>query len=474
MALFDVTVLGAGLAGCEAAWQLASRGLRVRLVEMKPLERTPAQQGDQLAELVCSNSLRSQNPLNAVGLLKEEMQRLGSFILDLAQAHRVPAGDALAVDRVRFGAAVTEAIEGHPNIEREVAVARTLPPATMPTIVATGPLTHADLAQAIATLTGAGSTTASGLYFYDAIAPIVDGETIDRSIAFAASRYGKGNGDDYLNCPLDRAQYATFIAELLAAETLPLHAFEEAKYFQGCQPAEVIAATGLDALRYGAMKPVGLTDPRTGRWPHAAVQLRQEDVHGNAYNLVGFQTKLKHAEQRRVLRLLPGLEAVQFFRYGTVHRNTYLDAPDLLDDAMALHAAPHLHFAGQITGVEGYVESAAHGLMTALLLAHHLRGQALAPPPRTCALGALWGHVRGSTRVAKRPHEPSNVHWGMFPPAPAEVRRSAAKPWRLARARQDLSDWAASFALPLAAVPMAVLVETPSVAAAGSLHAAAT
>jgi methylenetetrahydrofolate--tRNA-(uracil-5-)-methyltransferase len=441
-----VTILGAGLAGSEAAWQLAEAGVRVRLIDMKPERRTPAQVSDSCAELVCSNSLRSYNVQNAVGLIKEEMRRLGSLIIRTAITHRVPAGDALAVDRVAFSAAVTEALDGHPNITRTSAVAERLPDAQEgPCLVATGPLTASELAADIARATGA-----ERLYFYDALAPIVSRDSLNERVVFAASRYGKGDGADYLNCPMNAEEYDRFLDALLAAECMPLHAFEEPKYFQGCLPVEVIAKSGRDALRYGPMKPVGLDDPRTGRWPHAVVQLRREDVGGQAFNLVGFQTKLKHPEQKRILRLIPGLETVEILRYGAIHRNTYLDSPALLDARMRLTRAPHLRFAGQITGVEGYVESAAHGLITALLLASDLAERPMAPPPPECALGALFDHVRGVHRLPGRPHEPQNVNWSMFPPPPAGVRKHAAKAYRVGRAQEAFEGWAAAHGLALA------------------------
>ena len=385
-----VTVIGGGLAGCEAAWQLAEAGERVRIVEMKPGKRTAAQRGDGLAELVCSNSLRSANPANAVGLLKDEMRRLGSLVMAVAAATRVPAGDALAVDRERFSQEITRRIAEHPGITRIDQEATALP-AAGDVIVATGPLTADALAADIQRLAGS-----ERLFFYDALAPIVAAETIARETVFAASRYDKGDGSDYLNCPLDAPQYDAFIAALLAAETMALHPFESPRYFEGCLPVEVVAARGAESLRYGCMKPVGLTDPRTGRWPHAVVQLRREDAAGQAYNLVGFQTKMTHPEQRRVLRMIPGLEGATFLRLGAVHRNTYLDSPTLLDGQMRLRAAPHLRFAGQITGVEGYVESSAHGLITARLLAAARQGRPLAPPPPETALGCLLNHVTGA------------------------------------------------------------------------------
>ncbi len=440
-----VTVVGGGLAGSEAAWQLGRRGIPVRLVEMKPTKRSPAHQSDHLAELVCSNSLRSTHLHNAVGLLKEEMRRLDSLIIRAALAARVPAGDALAVDRVAFAAAITQALEALPQLRRETRVVEALPPGDDgPVIIATGPLTDHALACDIVAKSGS-----ERLYFYDALAPIVLGPSLNRDQLFAASRYGKGDGDDYLNAPLTEPEYHAFIDALLGAECMPLHPFEEPRYFQACLPAEVVAAQGRDALRFGAMKPVGLTDPRTGRWPHAVLQLRQEDRHGQAYNLVGFQTKLKHADQRRVFALLPGLKNVEFLRLGAIHRNTYLDAPLLLDERMRLTALPHVRFAGQITGVEGYVESAAHGLLTALFLASELAGAPIAEPPPTCVLGALYAHVRGSHRLPGRPYEPQNVHWGMFPPTGAARSKEDAKANRVRRAVSALEQWAAGAKLSL-------------------------
>lgn len=446
MAQAEVVVVGGGLAGSEAAWQLAHRGIRVRLLEMKPQRRTPAQVSDWLGELVCSNSLRSNNVMNAVGLLKEEMRRLGSLVIQAAQSSRVPAGDALAVDRQAFATFITEHIEQHPNIERRAEVVTELPQQT-PTIVATGPLTADELASSIARITGQ-----ERLYFYDALAPIVSGESLNRDIIYAASRYGKGDGDDYLNIPLDREAYATFVDALLNAESMPSHSFEQAKYFEGCMPMEVVAARGRDALRYGCMKPVGLPDPRTGREPYAVVQLRKEDAAGQAYNLVGFQTKLKYPEQKRILRALPGLEDAEFLRLGAIHRNTYLDSPNLLDGRMRLRAQTNVRFAGQITGVEGYVESAAHGLVNALLLSSELLKQhasPMPPPPAETALGALWRHVTGEVRLAGRPHEPANVNWSMFPPLPG-VKKWARKATRVKHAGAALEQWAAAGQLALA------------------------
>lgn len=444
----EVTVIGAGLAGCEAAWRLAQNGVHVRLVEMKPTRRTAAQTSDFFAELVCSNSLRSRNIQNAVGLLKEEMRRLGSLIVHTALAHAVPAGDALAVNRETFGHAITQALRTHPRIHVSTEEALTLPEDPKhPVIVATGPLTGSDLAASIASV-----TSAERLYFYDAIAPIISGDSIDMSVAFAASRYDKGEGADYLNCPLDAAQYAAFIEALKSGACMPLHAFEEPKYFQGCLPVEVIAARGDDALRFGPMKPVGLTDPRTGRWPHAVVQLRREDKNGQAYNLVGFQTKLKYPDQKRIFRMIPGLQDAEFLRLGAIHRNTYLDSPALLDARMRLVARPHIRFAGQITGVEGYVESAAHGLLVAHLLLGDLGRVAPTTPPPACAMGALLEHVKGTHRIPGRPHEPQNINWSMFPPPPAGMRKNMVKDHRVERAQGAMDAWLVDEQVPAAVV----------------------
>ena len=434
-----VTVLGAGLAGSEAAYTLAQCGLQVTLLEMKPQQRTPAARSNFCAELVCSNSLRSSNLQNAVGLLKEEMRRLGSLVLHTALQHRVPAGDALAVDREQFGQAMEAALNQHPRIERRCATVERLPERDAgPVVVATGPLTADALAQDLAARCGK-----EKLYFYDALAPIVSGDSIDRSVVFAASRYDKGEGADYLNCPFTEEQYTLFLDALLAAQSMPCHSFEDAKFFQGCMPVEEVAKSGRDALRFGAMKPVGLTCPKTQRRPYSVLQLRKEDAGGQAYNLVGFQTKLKYPEQLRVFRLIPGLQEANFVRLGAIHRNTYLDSPALLDAGMRLRSQPNLYIAGQLTGVEGYVESAAHGLCVALQVAADLGVQPFEVPPATCALGALWRHVLGETRLKGRPHEPSNINWSLFPPADAGVRKNETKAHRLGRAQTAFEAWAA-------------------------------
>ncbi len=384
-----VTVVGGGLAGCEAAFVLASAGVEVELIEMKPERRSPVQHLDGLAELVCSNSLRSDNPHNAIGLLHEELRRLGSLVLACADEARVPAGDALAVDRERFSALVTERVEGHPRIRRVHAEVQDLPEPPGLSVIATGPLTADPLAEALSRVAG------GRLAFYDAIAPIVADETVDRAVAFASSRYGKG-GDDYLNLPLDEGQYRAFVEALLAAEKVAPHGPEVPRYFEGCLPIEVMAERGLDVLRFGPMKPVGLVDPRTGRRPHAVVQLRREDVAGTAWNLVGFQTRLTWPEQRRVLRTyLPGLGSAEFERMGQVHRNTFVDAPRVLSSDQSMRERPHLFLAGQVTGVEGYVESTASGRLAARAVLDRLAGRPFRAPPAGTALGALHRHVTG-------------------------------------------------------------------------------
>ena len=407
-----VTVVGAGLAGSECAWQLAARGVAVRLIEQKPTRRTPAQQHDFFAELVCSNSFRGAALVNAVGLLKEEMRRAGSLVMRLGAETQVPAGGAFAVDRVRFGAAVTAALHAHPRIDvvaREVrSLAELEPSSAAPVILATGPLTGDELAADLERVVGQGR-----LAYYDAIAPVVTAESVDWSVAFKASRYGKGGDDAYGNCPMDEARYDAFLEAVLAAEKVAPKDFEEPRYFEGCLPLEVMAERGRLTLAYGPLKPVGLTDPRTGERPFAVVQLRQEDAAGTAFNLVGFQSRMKWPEQKRVLRLIPGLENVEIQRYGSVHRNTFVRSPEVLDDRLALRAHPGVYLAGQVSGVEGYVESAALGLVLGATLGTELvRGQPVAPPPPETALGALRGHLR----TPREDFQPSNVVWSMFPP----------------------------------------------------------
>jgi methylenetetrahydrofolate--tRNA-(uracil-5-)-methyltransferase len=430
-----VTVVGGGLAGCEAAILLAKRGHPVRLVEMKPHRRTPAQTSDRLCELVCSNSLRSDNPSNAIGLLHEELRRCGSPVLQAADQARVPAGDALAVDRAAFSDLVEGTIAAHPLIERVSAEVTELPRDGL-TVVATGPLTAPALAAELATITG------ERLYFYDAIAPIVAHESIDHAIAFAQSRYDKGGGDDYLNLPFTRPEYERFVAELVAGAKVAPHEFEEARYFEGCLPIEVMAERGVDVLAYGPMKPVGLTDPRTGRRPHAVVQLRREDRAGTSWNLVGFQTRLTWPEQRRIFRsCVPGLANAEFLRMGQVHRNTYVDSPRVLAADFSVRARPDVFLAGQITGVEGYVESAACGHLVACAVDARINGGDFVPPPPGTSLGALYGHVTGTVHPDDYEYQPTNVTWGLFPPLDGHVKKHDRRAKMLERARHLLGTW---------------------------------
>jgi methylenetetrahydrofolate--tRNA-(uracil-5-)-methyltransferase len=453
----SIHIIGGGLAGSEAAWQAAREGAGVVLHEMRPVRATAAHVTDSLAELVCSNSFRSDDAENnAVGLLHEEMRRAGSLILRAADAHRLPAGGALAVDRHGFAAAVQQALLAEPSIELRREEVSGLPPAEWQSvIIATGPLTSPALAAAIRAESGA-----DALAFFDAIAPIVHRETIDMEKAWFQSRYGKGDGADYINCPLDKAQYESFVAALLAAEKTEFHDWEkETPYFEGCLPIEVMAARGIDTLRYGPMKPVGLRDPRTGRGTYAVVQLRQDNALGTLYNIVGFQTKLKHGEQKRIFRMIPGLEHAEFARLGGLHRNTFINSPKLLDQTLRLHVMPRLRFAGQITGVEGYVESAAIGLIAGRMAAAERLGREPSVPPLTTAIGALLNHITGghieTIDAGQRSFQPMNVNFGLFPPI-AEPRfdgdgkrlrgpeRGFARKRALsARAARDLEAWLA-------------------------------
>ncbi|MCA9531194.1 MAG: methylenetetrahydrofolate--tRNA-(uracil(54)-C(5))-methyltransferase (FADH(2)-oxidizing) TrmFO [Myxococcales bacterium] len=442
MADVRVLVVGGGLAGSECAWQLAERGVAVELVEQKPLTRTPAQQSDGLAELVCSNSFRGDALANAVGLLKEELRRAGSLVMAAGERCRVPAGGAFAVDREAFSAEVTARIDAHPRIVRraEVVEAVPTPEPGRPVVLATGPLTGDALAMDLARLVGA-----EHLAYYDAIAPVVTAESIDWSVAFRASRYDKGSdrGEDgaYVNCPLDKDTYEAFVRAVVDAEKVEPREFEQPRYFEGCLPIEVMAARGERTLAFGCMKPVGLVDPRTGRRPYAVVQLRQEDQAGTAYNLVGFQTRMTWPEQRRIFRMIPGLGQAEFERLGTVHRNTFVDSPHALAPDLSLRAAPGVYLAGQVAGVEGYVESAACGLLVGLALAREACGEPPAPPPETTAFGALLTHLR-------RPSDdfqPSNIVWSLFPPLAQSGGRRLGKRERRAqmadRALHDLDDW---------------------------------
>ena len=416
-----ITVVGAGLAGSEAAWQIAERGVRVALYDMKPERLSPAHASEDFAELVCSNSLRANTLGNAVGLLKEEMRRLGSLVIRVADETAVPAGKALAVDRVRFARGVTEAIEGHPLIEiRRERVTKI--PDGRPVVLATGPLTDAELAADLGAALGE-----EYLYFYDAISPTIYADSIDESIVFRASRYDAGEeGDgDYLNVPLSREEYEAFVAALLEAETVPLHAFEAALYFEGCLPIEEMARRGRDTLAYGPMKPVGLLDPRTGSRPHAVVQLRQEDRQGTLWNLVGCQTKLRVGEQKRLFRMLPGLSEAVFARFGSIHRNTYVNAPEQLDERLSLKTRPGVHLAGQMAGVEGYVESAALGFLVGVGVARERLGLPFPMPAAETAHGALLRHLQNADA---RHFQPMNVNYGLFPALDPDVLRPRTGP----------------------------------------------
>jgi methylenetetrahydrofolate--tRNA-(uracil-5-)-methyltransferase len=431
----DVVVIGAGLAGTECAWQLAERGVPVRLIEQKPSSRTPAQHSNHMAELVCSNSFRGEALHNAVGQLKEEMRRTGSLIMKVGALHRVPAGGAFAVDREQFGAEITRRIQTHPLIEVVHEVVHRIPE-ERPVVIATGPLTSGGLVDDIAAAVGA-----EHLAYYDAIAPIVSADSIDFDRAFRASRYDKGGDAAYVNCPLDETEYDGLVHAILEAEKIPLREFEEARYFEGCLPIEVMAARGHKTLSFACMKPVGLIDPRTGKRPFAVVQLRQEDEAGTAFNIVGFQTRMRWPDQKRVFRMIPGLQNAEFERFGSVHRNTFVHSPKVLDDDLALLARPGVYLAGQISGVEGYVESAASGMLLGIKLAHETRGLPFSFPPRTTVLGGLVGHLR----MPSDDFQPSNAMWSMVPPV--EGRRPGKRARREAqsqRALQDLEAWLSS------------------------------
>ncbi|GEN09419.1 methylenetetrahydrofolate--tRNA-(uracil-5-)-methyltransferase [Myxococcus fulvus] len=437
-----VTVIGGGLAGTECAYQLARRGVPVVLREMKPHKRSPAHKSDSLAELVCSNSLRSDNPESAIGLLHAELRDLGSVVLSSADAHRVPAGDALAVEREGFSQAITQALRDSGSVELVAGEVETLPE-DGPVVVATGPLTSDALTRELERHVG------QKLYFYDSIAPILSADSIDLTVAFRQSRYGKGGGDDYLNLPMNREEYYRFIAELKAGQKVVPHSFEEPKYFEGCLPIEVMAERGDDTLAYGPMKPVGLRDPRTGREPHAVVQLRMEDRAGTAWNMVGFQTRLTWGEQKRIFTTcIPGLQNADFLRMGQIHRNTFIDSPRLLSADLSLKSEPRVFFAGQVSGVEGYVESAACGYLVALALHARLSGKPWVPPPATTALGALFRHVTGEAHPPDYPHQPSNIIFGLFPPLTGRMKKAEKRVAYSARARTDLAAW-----LPHAGVP---------------------
>jgi len=435
-------VVGGGLAGSEAAWALAERGVRVTLHEMRPLVRTPAHQTDGLAELVCSNSFKSSELVTPHGLLKAEMRRLGSIILQAADQARVPGGAALAVDRVAFSAAVQERVTAHPNITLVRGEVTALP---SPGVVATGPLTSAALSEVIGARLGT-----RGLAFFDAIAPIVAADSLDHAQLYRASRYGKGAGDDYLNAPLTAEQYNAFVAALLAGEQYqPNHEFDTTPYFEGCLPVEEMARRGPETLRFGPMKPIGLADPRTHLEPYAVVQLRQEDKAGQMWNLVGFQTRLRSAEQKRVLQTIPGLERAEFLRYGSIHRNSYVNAPAALTAHLSVKDDPALLFAGQLTGVEGYTESAATGILAGINLARLLAGEAPLVPPPTTMLGSLYRYLREADPAH---FQPMNANFGLLEPLDPPVKDRAQKRERLAaRAMAEFDRFAARVGVTVAA-----------------------
>ena len=422
-----ILIIGGGLAGCEAAWQGATRGVSVTLYEMKPHRFSPAHVSPNLAELVCSNSLRSNSLKNAVGLLKEELRRLGSLLMAVAQETRVPAGDALAVDRQAFAASITSRLEKRDNLKITREELTGIPDERI-VIIASGPLTSPSLTDTIRKMTGE-----EHLYFYDAIAPIIDGDSLDMKVIFRASRYGEGS--DYLNCPMNAEEYFRFVEELGRGEKVPYREFEKPVHFEGCLPVEEMAERGRETLAHGPMKPVGLTDPHTGKVPYAVVQLRHEDSRGSAYNLVGFQTKLKWKEQERIFRMIPGLRKAQFLRFGSLHRNTFIHSPTLLEKTLQFKKDPRIFFAGQITGVEGYVESTAMGLLAGINAARMAKGQSLIIPPPTTAIGSLVHYI---TDPRVKGFQPMNVNFGLFPPLKGRFRGRDKRRALSERALQDL------------------------------------
>lgn len=452
----DVTVVGGGMAGSEAAWQLAQAGLSVSLVEMKPCAMSPAHQSPLLGELVCSNSLRSDDPIAPAGLLKHELRRAGSLVIACADEHRVPAGQALAVERFGFARAITQRLALHPRIRIERRRIDELP--THPVIVATGPLTEGQLGEVIRAELGG-----DRMYFYDAIAPIVAADSIDWDFAFRGSRWGRdagapdrdADGDraaggdtgvgDYINCPLDKPQYEAFVAAVNAGRKVLPHDFEEPRYFESCMPIEVMAERGDQTLRFGPMRPIGLRDPRTGHRPWAVVQLRPENRYQTAYNLVGFQTRLAYPEQQRIFQMIPALHRAEFLRFGSIHRNTYIDAPARLGSHLELRDRPNVRFAGLLTGVEGYIESCAMGMLVAWLLASELTGRPAAPPPPTTMMGGLYQHVT-APREPKYKYGPTNVNYGLLPPLPG-VRKDHRKHRMAERANADFDAWLAGIAV---------------------------
>lgn len=444
-----VTIIGGGLAGSEAAWQLAHRGIPVRLYEMRPLRATEAHRTDGFAELVCSNSLRSASLGAAVGLLKEEMRRLGSLVMMAADATSVPAGLALAVDRDSFSRYITDALSTHPCIEVRREEVQILPSGT--TVVASGPLTSPTLSEQLRALFGS-----EYLYFYDAISPVIAADSIDRDIVFRASRYD--HGDDYLNCPLTRDEYYRVVSEILAAEKMPEKDFERCIYFEGCLPVEEMARRGKDTLAYGPMKPVGLLDPRSGERPYAVVQLRQDDKAGSLWGMVGFQTKMTYPEQRRVFRMIPGLERAEFVRLGSLHRNTFIDSPRLLNPTLQFRGREDLFFAGQMIGVEGYLESAAAGLLAGLNAGRLTKREPLLVAPATTALGSMLAYV---THDERRDFQPMNTNYGLFPPLAQRLRGRDKKAALAERALQDLTRWQHAHDLSSVAAPETALSTVP-------------
>ncbi|HYF38809.1 MAG TPA: methylenetetrahydrofolate--tRNA-(uracil(54)-C(5))-methyltransferase (FADH(2)-oxidizing) TrmFO [Gemmatimonadales bacterium] len=425
-----ISVVGGGLAGSEAAWALAERGFQVNLYEMRPGTRTAAHQTDRLAEIVCSNSFKSVELTNAHGLLKAELRALGSVLLPCADLARVPGGAALAVDRELFSRAVHQRLTAHPNI---TLVREEVAEVPSPAVIATGPLTSERLAQAMVARLGS-----SALAFYDAIAPVVSSDSLDHDRVYARSRYGKGEGDDYLNAPMDQAVYERFIDALVEADQFHGHEFDEVPYFEGCLPVEEMARRGRETLRFGPMKPVGLADPRTGREPHAVVQLRREDRAGQMWNLVGFQTRLRIPEQQRVFRMIPGLESAEFLRYGSIHRNSYLNSPASLGPGLTARDDDRLFFAGQITGVEGYTESLGTGIMAGINLARRLSGEPIAVPPPTTMLGGLYRYLR---EADPKHFQPMNANFGLLDPLPGKVKKDRKKELLVERAQAEFGAW---------------------------------
>jgi methylenetetrahydrofolate--tRNA-(uracil-5-)-methyltransferase len=458
-----ITIVGGGLAGSEAAWQIARRGFGVDLWEMRPEISTEAHQTPMLGELVCSNSLRDDSLTTAVGLLKREMRSLDSLILRIADETRVPAGSALAVDRVRFAERITESVEALPGIEIHRGEIRSIPQEGI-VILATGPLTSPALSQELAAMVGS-----AHLYFYDAISPILTADSIDMNVAFRAARWGRG-GDDYINCPLDKEQYERLVDEILAADKMPLKSFERCVHFEGCMPVEEIARRGRNTLAFGPMRPVGLNDPRTGRRAHAIVQLRQDDTEGRLWSMVGFQTKMTYPEQRRVFRMIPALEKAEFVRLGSLHRNTFINSPTALAPTLQMRSRESLFVAGQLVGVEGYVESSAAGMLAGINAARLAEGLATIAPPATTSLGSLLAYI---TDIQRKDFQPMNANYGLFAPLEGRFRGREKKEAMAARADAEWNAWAVSAGLELSDAPSepgTASEETSATAASGVSH----